>query len=297
MDSRDSSLAPSDSASQQREDLPVIPPEYVDNLLQMVEPPNMRPHLLPKTVLWDLEDCLHDPDQVTTEFNKHRPKMTIAIREANGRKVSLEVYKKIRKATDLIVKKLLRDVNSDPRAALHVSASRNKTWFQKWFPDEFNQAVLQLEAQKPLLRLCSAHWKAEAMITLLLQNEGGGKEPASDPPLHPSDANRFQFQQATPILPASVAAPSNVAKRALEFSPGPKSPSASRTQKRSKGDGVPSGQKTASSHSVHQRPTARRVAPSFLSRTEVISRDSVRETTPTRMRPIYVDPSGMSLRI
>ena len=130
--------------------------------------------------------------------------------------------------------------------------SWNKRWFQKWFPDEFNQAILQLEAQKPLLRLCSAQWKAEAMITLLLQNEEGGKEPACNPPLHPSDANAFQFEepwQVTPILPASVAAPSNVAKRALEFSPGPKSPSASRTQKHSKDDSMPSGQKPASSHS------------------------------------------------
>ena len=95
MDSRDSSLAPSDSASQQREDYPVIPQEYVDNLLQMVEPPATRPHRLPKTVLWDLEDCFYDLDQVTTELNKNWPKMTLAIHEANGRKVSIEVYKKI----------------------------------------------------------------------------------------------------------------------------------------------------------------------------------------------------------
>ena len=254
MDSCASSLAPSDSASQQQK--VVIPEEYVESLLQRVEPPVMCPHLLPVEVLWDLRDCSHDPDGVVTESNKHRPRMSLAICEANSRKISLEEYKKIRKATEIVVKKLNRTVNSDPRAALYVSTPRTKTFFVKWFLDEFNQAVLDLEAQKTILRLCSAHWKAEAMITLVLQNqnEGSGRASASTTSLDPSNANGFQFQepwQATPIPPASGVAPSSAAKRALEFSPGPKSPSALHTQKRSKDDAVLPGRKTASS----QRPS------------------------------------------
>ena len=174
--------------------------------------------------------------------NKHWAKMSLAIHEANSRKISLKEYKKITKATEIIVKKLNQNVNSDPCAVLHVSTPKTKMLFVKWFLDEFNQAILNLGAQKTILCLCLAHWKAEVMIMLVLQNQNEGfrRASASTTSLDPSDVNGFQFQkpcQATPIPPASGVAPSSVAKCALKFSPGPKSPAALHTQKCSK-DGM-----------------------------------------------------------
>jgi hypothetical protein len=225
--------------------------EAIEALLQRVEPPPLRPCFLPIEVLWHYEDCASDPEVIVTEFNKRRPRMALAIRRPDGKKISPQEYSKIRRATDLIVKRLIKTVNSDPRAAMHVSAPRTKTFFKKWFEDELNQAILDLEAQQTLLRLCLSHWKAEAMVTQLLlrRNEGGAKDSASAISPNPFDMTDSQLPvplRTTMITPACGMAPANAAKRALEFSPGPKSPSASHTQKRSKDDAVPSGRKTAS---------------------------------------------------
>jgi hypothetical protein len=220
-------------------------------LLQHVEPLPLHPHFLPIGVLWDYKDCASDPEVIITEFNKHRPRMALAIRRPDGKKISPQEYSKIRCATDLIAKRLINTVNSDPRAAMHVSTPQTKTFFKKWFEDELNQAILDLEAQQTLLHLCASHWKAEAMITqvLLRRNEGVAKDSASAVFPNPFDMTDSQLPvplQTTMITPACGMAPANVAKRALESSPGPKSPSASHTQKCSKDDAMPSGQKTAS---------------------------------------------------
>ena len=127
MNSHTSSLAPSDSASQQQK--VVIPKEYIKSLLQRVELPVMDPHLLLVAVLWDFRDCFHD--WMGHYSNKHWPKMSLAIHEANSRKISLKEYKKITKATEIIVKKLNQTVNSDPCAVLYVSTPKTKMLFVK----------------------------------------------------------------------------------------------------------------------------------------------------------------------
>ncbi|KAN0129807.1 hypothetical protein V8E53_012377 [Lactarius tabidus] len=181
---------------------------------------------------------------------------------------------------------------------MHASAPQTKTFLQKWFPEEFNQAILNLEAQQTLLCLCSAHWKAKAMFSLILlqQNKGGDKGSANAIPPDSSNITSSQFPeplQTTLILQVHGMAPANTAKHTFECSPGPKSPSASQAQKHSKDDTVPTGWKTASSQgpsdNINQHPAPHRVVPSFLSRTEVISL----ETVPTSVHPIHVDPSGI----
>ena len=224
-----SSLGPSDSVSQHTVD------RAIDNLLERVEPPSMRPRFLPISVLWDYKDCEKDTSQgvILTASNKYRPRMSHAVRRQDGTMVPSQEYERIRHSADIVVRRLINSTNSDPRATMHASTPRTKTFFKKTFQEEYYQAILELEAQQPILRLCSAHWKADALIgqAFLRRNEGG-KVAACAASSNPNFSDTDDSQPLEP--PQRDVAPVNASKRALDLSPGPKSPSASRTQKRSK---------------------------------------------------------------
>ncbi|KAH9029176.1 hypothetical protein EDB85DRAFT_2147493 [Lactarius pseudohatsudake] len=255
----------------------VVPSKSLRNILDGVEVPYERPEFLPITVLWDFDDCKTDKTQgdIITNKNKSRPRMGIALRRPNG-------------------KKLISSVNSDPRSAACASG-QIKTFIKKHFAADYGRAMLDLEAEQKLLRLCSDHWKADAMITkVFLQRAKAEAEANSAPPTSPQSDQSLEPPTAS-IPQIQEVAPMKAAKRAFELSPGPKSPSASHAQKRSKDNTVPvvSGQKTANSTVPpiqNQRPAARNITPTFLSRTKVIS-----EPAATSLRPPHVDPSAGNL--
>ncbi|KAH9020748.1 hypothetical protein EDB85DRAFT_2152869 [Lactarius pseudohatsudake] len=294
-DSCASSLGPSDSASQQT-GMDIVPSKSLRNILDGVEVPYERPEFLPITVLWDFDDCKTDKTQgdIITNKNKSRPRMGIALRRPNGKVVSSLEYSNIRRSADIIVQKLISSVNSDPRSAACASG-RIKTFIKKHFAADYGRAVLDVEAEQKLLRLCSDHWKADAMITkVFLQRAKAEAEANSAPPTSPQSDQSLEPPTAS-IPQIQEVAPMKAAKRAFELSPGPKSPSASHAQKRSKDNTVPvvSGQKTANSTVPpiqNQRPAARNITPTFLSRTKVIS-----EPAATSLRPPHVDPSAGNL--
>ena len=123
--------------------------------------------------------------------------------------------------------------NSDPRAAMHACTPWTKTFFKKLFKEEYYQAILELEAQQPLLRLCSAHWKADTLVgqAFLWRNEGGNVAMcATSLNYNTSDANDFQPLEP----PQQDEVPVQTLKCTFELSPGPKSPSALHTQKHCK---------------------------------------------------------------
>ncbi|KAH9000681.1 hypothetical protein EDB86DRAFT_3075142 [Lactarius hatsudake] len=158
--------------------------------------------------------------------------MGIALRCPNGKVVSSLEYSNIRHSADIIVQKLINSVNSDPRSAACASG-QIKTFIKKHFVAEYGQAVLDLEAEQKLLRLCSNHWKADAMITkVFLQQAKAEAEVNSVPPTSPQ-SNQSLEPPTTFIWQIQDVEPMKAAKRAFELSPGPKSPSASHAQKRS----------------------------------------------------------------
>ncbi|KAH9009654.1 hypothetical protein EDB85DRAFT_2162460 [Lactarius pseudohatsudake] len=292
-DSRASSLGPSDSASQQT-GMDVVTGKSLQKILDGVEVPYERPEFLPITVLWDFEDCKTDTSQgvIITKKNKSRPRMGIALRRPNGKVVSSLEHSNMRRSAELIVQKLINSVNSDPRSAACASG-RFKTFIKKHFAADYGRAVLDLEAEQKLLRLCSAHWKADAMITqVFLRRAKAEAEANSVRPTSPQ--SNQSLEPPTAFIPQiQEVAPMKAAKRAFELSPGPKSPSASHAQKRSKVP-VVSGQKTANStvpSTQNQRPAARKVTPSFLSRTKV----NCAEPGATSLRPLHIDPSADNL--
>ncbi|KAH9077347.1 hypothetical protein EDB83DRAFT_2311863 [Lactarius deliciosus] len=253
----------------------------------------MRPQFLPQEVLWYDNDCETDKTygDIVTQQNKYRPKMNLAIRRPDGSKVSTQEFSNIRHSTVIIFQKLLSIITSDPR----MPESLTKTSVKNLFKTEFDRAVLELEAEQRLLRLCSNHWKADALIGKMFsaRNEAEASNrtraassmPPDDTPSPPT----------APIPQVWDAAPVNVAKRALELSPGPKSPSASHVQKRSKDRVVALSRQKTTGPSVpsNQPPRPRKLVPAFLNRTEVINAEP--EPASTNLRPVFVDPSADNL--
>lgn len=145
----------------------------------------------------------------------------------------------MRHSTDIIVQKLITFVMSSPLFDA-VTSRPTKTFIKTVFLTEFCQAMFELEAEQKLFRLCSGHWKADAMISqaLLRRSEAQSKSQRErDRSSNPSNPNDSRPTEPSHYIPrVSDMAPVNAAKRALDLSPGPKSPSVSRTQKRSKDD-------------------------------------------------------------
>ncbi|KAH9047750.1 hypothetical protein EDB84DRAFT_1614692 [Lactarius hengduanensis] len=279
-DSRASSLGPSDSASQPTK-VDMVIDKAIEDVLESVEAPLTRPRCLPDSVLWDFKDLKSQPGlAIVTEANKSRPKIQLALRH-------------------IIVKKLLKRIDSDPRSAVRTDKSKpwSKTLVWKFFPDEYDQAILELEAEQKVLRLCSAHWKADAVVTKVFQRietKAAAAAAGSAASLHSNFSDNLYPSAPTASIPRNQeVAPMNVAKRALELSPGPKSPSASHAQKRSKDDLI-SGQRTVGTKGFlneSQRSAPRKITPAFLNRIEMVPA----EPAPTKLRLLHVDPSADNL--
>jgi hypothetical protein len=165
--------------------------------------------------------------------------MTLALRRPDGTKLSRQEFTNMRHSTDIIVQKLITFVMSSPLFDA-VTSRPTKTFIKTVFLTEFRQAMFELEAEQKLFRLCSGHWKADAMISqaLLRRSEAQSKSQRErDRSSNPPDPNDSWPPAPSHSIPrASDRAPANAAKRALDLSPGPKSPSMMRTQKRSKDD-------------------------------------------------------------
>ena len=198
--------------------------------------------------------------------------MNIAIRKTDGIKISSDLYKSMQDHADLVVRRLLEGISSDPRVV--GTKSLTKSVIKSLFYEEFRQAILDLEAEKRELRLCAGHWKAEVMLgqALLRRNGGSGSNAAKGvsnvgaflPPLligppkaaAPVNASRSSDGNASlplqlrppPTRPPKVTAPINTIKRTadtMELSPGLKSSRKSPAQKRKKDDPVFGGQKNS----------------------------------------------------
>jgi hypothetical protein len=255
-DSRASSLGPSDSASQQTQfeatsQQSQFDPTFanaVKELLESIEAPSVQPGFLKPTVLWYYEDCQKDKSEgdIVTKANPHRPKMHLAICRADGTKIPRPEYNAIYKSAETIYNSLVALVGPDSRLAMDDDDPKlpTRTIFKSLYPGEFTQAYLQLEVWHPCLHLCSAHWKAETILNQMFLQRS-----TKDVLVGPCSAltsNRLEPSPAVaapPIPPASNVSPVNPAKRALESSPGPKSPSASQVQKHSRDNTTTFGQK------------------------------------------------------
>ncbi|KAH9013043.1 hypothetical protein EDB84DRAFT_1568846 [Lactarius hengduanensis] len=228
-DSRASSLGPSDSASQQTRG-GLEADRAIERLLDTVEQPSLRPSFLPLSVLWKDKDCKMNAseEEILTEANPCRPKMALAIRCPDGSIASAQEFSNMRHSADIIVQSLVERVSSDSRTTGCGGSSKSltKTFVKNSFGAEYRRAVLDLEAEQKLLRLCSGHWKADAMITKAFQRRNleeskrkaatnCKRAPSSES--NPSDAKDSQLLGPSPAVPLPQlwdTAPVNVANRA-----------------------------------------------------------------------------------
>ncbi|KAH9022935.1 hypothetical protein EDB84DRAFT_1254284, partial [Lactarius hengduanensis] len=137
-----------------------------------------RPQYLVKEVLWYSDDCATDKmyGDIITAQNQYRPKMNLAIRRPNGSKVSNQEFSNIQRSTNIAVQKLIDLVDSDP---MHAGKSQTKTFVITMFKTEYDRAILELEAEHKLLRLCYAHWKADNLLGQKLQRRSDAKKKAA----------------------------------------------------------------------------------------------------------------------
>ena len=159
------SLAPSDSVSQNA------------SMKEVNIGGAMRPESLPRPVLWNIEDCQHFG--LVTEKNSSRPPMEKCVRNSQGEAISTSEYNAIKTTARMLVNVHLVPLGTpaDPAAR---AKTKTKTYYKKYFYQNFKDVLDKLEAQEPVLTLCAGRWKAEHIIanclTAIVDNEKAAKK-------------------------------------------------------------------------------------------------------------------------
>ncbi|KAF8881061.1 hypothetical protein CPB84DRAFT_1792155 [Gymnopilus junonius] len=121
-----------------------------ESLKDSISPSDSMSHLArtPTLVLWNYSDLKNDPDIVLNPSNPNCPPMQAVICKEDGQ----------------LIDSVLRN--------------RPKTmkFFKDTFRDAWNKVVRVYEAEQPLLALCSNNWKAEHMLSNILEQVKGGKK-------------------------------------------------------------------------------------------------------------------------
>ena len=151
------SITPGDSVSQV--------PIKSTRILQ----PSIRPSHYPEEILWRFDDCKSDPEVAMTDKNSSRPRMRKAIRHEDGSLLNNQEW--------IGILATANDIKTD-LTALPVKGSSTRginsmTYFRNHYLKEWNVAIDRLEHLEPLLVLCSAHWKAQHILGLVLRRKSG----------------------------------------------------------------------------------------------------------------------------
>lgn len=122
----------------------------------LVEQPVVRPDQYPYDVLWNTEDiskCLE-----ITFPNEGRP-VRHCLRTEIGTIISQSRWEVIEQQAADIAREILLPLGD------YISSRKfNREYFQFKWNKEWNEAITRLEAQQPILTLCSIHWKATLVL-------------------------------------------------------------------------------------------------------------------------------------
>lgn len=155
------SIHPSDSVSQVQGSQVSItqgrPSSHVSLLPSLQTQPAIQPPQYPFEVLWNLEDCQHDADVNIQETNRSRPSMNRAIRHPDGTMITDSEWSAIRASA----RRITNELGGLPDSSRQSRMRRTKTYYRTFHPREWTHAVMRLEAEQPLLKLCSSNWKAD----------------------------------------------------------------------------------------------------------------------------------------
>ena len=164
------SIYPSDSISQARAGSQVSISQarlgsHIALLPNLLIQPAIRPPQYPFEVIWNLEDCKEDPEVKLQESNKSRPSMDRAVRHPDGSTITDSEWSAIKVSARRIVNELSQLPDSNRQAKMR----KTKSFYRSQHPKEWTNAIARLEAEQPLLRLCSSNWKADHVLGNAIQ--------------------------------------------------------------------------------------------------------------------------------
>lgn len=169
------SITPSDSFSQ------AFRPSPLSADITTIHQPAKRPSQFPESILWLFEHACADPHVQAASSNKSRPSMRMAIRNTDGSRIEPGEWTAIMRSSRLVKADLLS--LPTPRHLQGKDSPRTGIYFRRHFPSEWQAALDKLEQLQPLLSLCASHWKAEKVLTRVLQKaheSRGGKDSDAD---------------------------------------------------------------------------------------------------------------------
>ena len=143
-------------------------PEFADPMGY----PAGRPDDLPSTVLWNYNDCMNDTNRVEifTSGNPNRPCMEKALRNKDGTLLTTDAYNRVRSTVRAIAAQLLRLPAKLLPGQTRDTGSRTKRYFTNVYPQEWTNALRMVEYMQPVTQMCSAHWKADHLLSQHLRN-------------------------------------------------------------------------------------------------------------------------------
>lgn len=126
-----------------------------------------RPDIYPLDILWNFDECKTENEKplIFTAGNDGRPNMEKALRDENGNFLSSDTYSRIKASVRAVAAQLLqlpvKTGNMEARTKRDIKAA---------YPQEWTNVLRMLEYMQPIVRLCSAHWKADHLIAQHLRN-------------------------------------------------------------------------------------------------------------------------------
>jgi hypothetical protein len=108
-------------------------------------------------VLWNKEDCEKDEDVNLQSVNKSRPSMERAIRHPDGTMLADSEWCAIKSSA----RRIANELAGLPASTRQGNTRRTKLYYRTYHARDWTDAITRLETEQPLLKLCSANWKAE----------------------------------------------------------------------------------------------------------------------------------------
>ncbi|KAM6496548.1 hypothetical protein JOM56_007021 [Amanita muscaria] len=143
--------------------------------------PATRPSQYPLTVLWNFEDIPSDAQSKHDRNNPSRPKMKHVIRHEDGTKISRSEWNALRGSGKYMRTQVLSEAYKlDKERDGTIKERRTKTDFMHDYPALWQETVKNLEAQQPLLALCTNHWKADHLLAYIMRSSKKRKDGEED---------------------------------------------------------------------------------------------------------------------
>jgi hypothetical protein len=122
--------------------------------------PAIRPKDYPFEVMWSIEDCQKDADVDVKDSNRSRPSMDRAVRRSDGTMVSDSEWSAIKASA----RRIAYELSALPYSSRQGRMRRTKVYYRTHHPREWTSAIIRLEAEQPVLQLCSSNWKADHVL-------------------------------------------------------------------------------------------------------------------------------------